>query len=142
MSRHGHHLPGTLCGKSVTHVLNKRINRWVTGGQYPFRAYHCAVAGLEKVKKKLTSSPHAALMAPEDAPKSAMVFIDTFKPVLSEFNVRGARKTPWPWTSCKNAVNLTNCGNKKTKETGERFHHQNYIRINQKSHVAELVVKL
>ena len=44
---------------------------------------------------------------------------------------RGARKTPWPWTSCKIAVNLTNCGNKKTKETGERSHHQNYIRINQ-----------
>jgi hypothetical protein len=28
-------------------------------------------------------------------------------------------------------VNLTNCGNKKTKETGEQSQHQNYIRINQ-----------
>jgi hypothetical protein len=100
MSRHGHHLPGTFCGKSVTHVQNKRINRWVTGGQYPFRAYHCAVAGLDAVLKKypfpnkrqLTSSPHAALMAPEDAPKSPMVFINTFKPVLSKLNVKGRSK--------------------------------------------------
>ena len=100
MSRHGHHLPGTLCGKSVTHVLNKRLDRGVTGGQSSFRAYHCAVAGLEAVSKKyplhdtrqLTSSPHAALMAPDDAPKSAMVFIESFKPVLSKFNAKGRSK--------------------------------------------------